>query len=535
MLTALLILCLAPFVTKAFHIDDPLFIWSAQQIQVQPLDFYGFDVNWYGAEMPMHEVTKNPPLTSYYLAATAGLLGWNEVPLHVVFILPALGVVLGTYVLAKRFCPIPSLAAGVLLFSPVFLISSTNLMSDTLMLCFWTWAVLLWVEGLARESRIRLTAAAMLIAVAALTKYFGMSLLPLLAVYAMFYKRRVGYWLWVLAIPVVVLLGYQWLTYSLYGVGLLSKAASYPAEYQSGAPEEWVLNTTVCLCFVGGCLLPALFYAPRLWSRRTLLMGVGLAAALGAAVALLGPQSLKGLYIDDQLSWGFLVQFVLFAISGMGVLMLTIFDWNQRRDADSLLLALWVIGTFVFAGFVNWAINGRSILPLVPAVAILLARRLGAQPLKRPWAWPLVPAAVVALLVTWADYSLANAGREAAVRIVASYPTDDRPLWFQGHWGFQYYMEQLGASALQFDRVDLSRGDLVVIPLNNANTSRLAEDVARFKEIKEIPVFSWSTSFNRLVGAGFYSEVWGALPFLFGRGPAEQYIIFELTRPVRSN
>ena len=25
--------CLAPFVHKAFHIDDPLFIWSAKQIQ----------------------------------------------------------------------------------------------------------------------------------------------------------------------------------------------------------------------------------------------------------------------------------------------------------------------------------------------------------------------------------------------------------------------------------------------------------------------------------------------------------------------
>src|SRR2546422_5508119 len=37
---------LAPFLNKAFHIDDPLFLWMAQQIAKHPLDPYGFDVNW---------------------------------------------------------------------------------------------------------------------------------------------------------------------------------------------------------------------------------------------------------------------------------------------------------------------------------------------------------------------------------------------------------------------------------------------------------------------------------------------------------
>ena len=39
-----------------------------------------------------------------------------------------------------------------------------------------------------------------------------------------------------------------------------------------------------------------------------------------------------------------------------------------RRDA--LLLALWILGTCVFAALLNWTTNGRSILPLVPAAAI---------------------------------------------------------------------------------------------------------------------------------------------------------------------
>ena len=37
---------------------------------------------------------------------------------------------------------------------------------------------------------------------------------------------------------------------------------------------------------------------------------------------------------------------------------------------------LWVIGTFLFAAFLNWTVNARSLLPLTPAVAILMTRRL---------------------------------------------------------------------------------------------------------------------------------------------------------------
>ena len=68
-------LCLVPFAGKAFHVDDPPFLWAARQIQSQPTDFYGFRLNWFGAEQAMSEVATNPPLTSYYLAAAAAVAG----------------------------------------------------------------------------------------------------------------------------------------------------------------------------------------------------------------------------------------------------------------------------------------------------------------------------------------------------------------------------------------------------------------------------------------------------------------------------
>ncbi len=43
-LTLLLVVLavLAPFLAKPFNIDDPLFLWTARQIQAHPADPYGF-------------------------------------------------------------------------------------------------------------------------------------------------------------------------------------------------------------------------------------------------------------------------------------------------------------------------------------------------------------------------------------------------------------------------------------------------------------------------------------------------------------
>ena len=81
--------CLLPFADKAFHIDDPLFVWAGRQMQRRLWDPFGFNVNWYGWSMPMHEVTKNPPLACAGIALILSLFGESEFALHCVFFLPA--------------------------------------------------------------------------------------------------------------------------------------------------------------------------------------------------------------------------------------------------------------------------------------------------------------------------------------------------------------------------------------------------------------------------------------------------------------
>ena len=111
-LVALTLLCLLPFSAKAFHIDDPVYLWTAKQIVEHPLNPYGFDINWSNTSLPMWEATPNPPFVCYYAALVGRIAGWSERALHLGFLLPALAAVLGTYRLAgaslgNRFWPQP--------------------------------------------------------------------------------------------------------------------------------------------------------------------------------------------------------------------------------------------------------------------------------------------------------------------------------------------------------------------------------------------------------------------------------------------
>ncbi|MDH5203719.1 MAG: glycosyltransferase family 39 protein, partial [Nitrospirota bacterium] len=506
-LTMLTLICLAPFADKAFNIDDPLFLWTARQIQNHPADFYGFLVNWEKSEMPMHEVTKNPPLTAYYIALVASLIGWSEIALHFAFLIPAIAVALGTYFLARQFCMKPVVASLAGMLTPVFLISSTSVMCDTMMLAFWVWAVFFWTKGIESEKFSQLFLASLFIAASALTKYFGMSLIPLLLIYSLVKKRRIGFWLLFLSIPVIILAGYQWFTHMLYGKGLLSDAASYASSVRKAEGTQFLHKGIIGLAFTGGCLISVLFYSTLLWSRRLLTGGVILA---GVSVFILSSIKTIGLYplIDaNTIRWDIVIHLSIFAIGGLSLLALTVIDFWKRRDAVSLLLFLWIFGTFIFATFINWTINARSILPIVPAAGIIVARRIDhiSKHLqsKNRWhvLWPLIPAAVISLFVTWADYTLANTARSAAAQILREYDNRAGNVWFEGHWGFQYYMESGGGKAIDITQSHLTHGDVVIIPSNNDNIYPLPDEIVSLeKEIQVVPC-RWLSTSNYFAGA----------------------------------
>jgi hypothetical protein len=541
---------LVPFSGKAFHIDDPLFLWTARHLQQQPLDFYGFTVLWETTEAPMSEVTKNPPLAAYYLAAAAAFFGWNEVALHLAFLLPALAAIAGTYVLATRLCSRPLVAALATMLTPVFIVSSTTLMCDTLLLAFWVWAVVCWDLGIG-ENRARFQwmywcLAALLVGLASLTKYFGMSLLPLLLVYTLARKapKRA---LIALVIPLSMLAAYQIVTESMYGRGLLQDAAGFAQQTRHELRVEGFWKWLIAVEFAGGCLASVAFFLPWLWRSRDLLMGLALMVPVTLGLAQINPLELAPNAVPGKSAFtaGEILHLGLFMLCGLAVLALIVSDLHLRRDASALLLALWAGGTLLFAAHFNWSINGRTILPMAPAVAILLARRLvvtgqlgktkhvpqkvGASFLSDPSSLALAPSAALALMVAWGDFSLAGAGRDAASQIAGELAGRGGTVWFEGHWGFQYYMEQQGARPVDLLHPKWQTGDFVILPSNNTCVAGIPPRL-RWDKVAYVTknASGWVTTMNREARAGFYADFMGPLPFAFGEIPTEDYLVVKL-------
>jgi hypothetical protein len=173
---------------------------------------------------------------------------------------------------------------------------------------------------------------------------------------------------------------------------------------------------------------------------------------------------------------------------------------------------------------------------MAPAVGILLARqwdRLTGERNRRAWllAAGLAASAGLGWFAARADCQLATAVRACAVNLCAKHAQGARPLWFQGHWGFQYYMAENGAQALDLNTSSLLPGDNLVIPGNNSNVVPPGDEKVNRVDRCEMAPSRWLATVSDELGANFYSSQGGVLPFVFGRVPPERVVVCAL-RPV---
>jgi 4-amino-4-deoxy-L-arabinose transferase-like glycosyltransferase len=522
---------LLPFLARPFNIDDPLFLWAAHQIQAHPADPFGFNVEWNGWQEPMYGVTQNPPTISYYIVGVASILGWSEIALHFAFLLPAAAVILGTFRLARYFCGLPLLAALVTLFTPAFLVSSTTIMCDVPMLALWLWAAVFWIEGTGQNQLHKLFLGGCLTALAETTKYSGVCLIPLLAAYSLIAKQPLRRWGSFFLIPLAVISAYQLVMVKLYGLYIFYSTVNYRyVTMNQHFPFD--ASSLMALAFTGGCLATATFFIPLLWKRQTALLFLIVAALPACAVYL--DSDWLGYFNTIELHFhaGSHLQLAFWAAAGMAVLALAVADFAINRDAKSFFLSAWVIGTFIFAAYVNWTVNGRSILPMAPALGILIVRCLERNFSGLPFplgksAIALAIAAALALYLTEADYLTAVAVRQNVSSMSAVLGPAMKRVWFEGHWGFQFYMSQLGARPVDVHSSTLRSGDLLAIAMNNYKTT-LPPKGAKLMGTFSHPGPLGLATINQSLGGSFYASGLGPLPFVFGRTLPEVVLVYSL-------
>ena len=173
---------------------------------------------------------------------------------------------------------------------------------------------------------------------------------------------------------------------------------------------------------------------------------------------------------------------------------------------------------------------------MAPAVGILIARRLDQNWFDRPRAWPratvavgLAASAVLALIVARGDFLLASAIRLNAEEVCAHLfirgnqlvvpRTLGIPILHAGAWGAGRWTQNVPGSkpATTWRRPTTTPICFRLTPVKLFFWSRLA-----------VPETYPLTTFNQPVGAGFYSSIWGPLPFAFGRVPPESVSVYVL-------
>lgn len=541
---------LVPFLNKAFNVDEPLFLWSADQIRQDPLHPYYLHVNWYGLNQPMATVMQNPPLHSYFLAAVQICLGTSELCVHLAMLLPTVLCVLAVYDLARSIGANPVAAALWMLVTPVFLVSASTAMCDVPMLAWWLWACAFWIRGIDGPRHRWLAAAVVCAGFAGLTKYFGLALVPLLLAHGLVRRRAIGVWVLWLLIPIGMYGLWSWWSQQLYGVSHMSQAGQYSRNMRSLllGQSSWTQVAIACSFAGGGLLLPLVLPWQTPNHRRATLVAVAATLVILAGTSMMG--TVKWSTPPDPWQLG---QWYLFVFGGVWMLVAAVQHLGRFRDANAVLLALWIFGTFFFAAFFNWTVSGRTVLPLAPAVALLLAREQGTGSLFARWRLTVSTAVMgaIALLLVRADSQWANSCRTAAHELAQQPQQSGQQVWFVGHWGMQYYLQRIGARPLRLlvreppgppgsavvvgvrplrvGTPQIGPEDLVLRPINNTNVpdsfSGMTLVDRRHYSTSQLVTLMVETS-----GAGFYASGWGPLPFSFGSAPPEEYEVFQLKR-----
>jgi 4-amino-4-deoxy-L-arabinose transferase-like glycosyltransferase len=207
------ILFLAPFSAKPYQADDHLTIWVAEQIAQHPFDFFGFDIDYGYARVPIHTISHNPPATAYFLAALGTLSEWNLVVLHLGMCLFAGLAALGMYELARDFGAHPLFACAAAVLTPAFLVSASTLMTDMPMLACYVWAVAAWRRGCEQSSWQWLSVAAVCASLAPFMKFFGITLVPLFLLDATLRRPQIRLWWVTLLAPIAAFGALQAYTY----------------------------------------------------------------------------------------------------------------------------------------------------------------------------------------------------------------------------------------------------------------------------------------------------------------------------------
>jgi hypothetical protein len=459
---ALATFALLPFLTKAYTIDDPIFLRQAQALLTDPLHPSAFRMVW-SSERPLRLSEFLPGgAAAGYLLLPLALAGWQEWAGHLLMLVYFGIAIAATAALARRFglSPWAQQAAALLTASsPVALGMAGTVMPDIPAMMFTALGMERLVAWIQTHRRGAGVLAAVFLALAVLTR---INLLVLLAIAGYYAVRRS----WVLR-------------------------------------RDW---SNVVPVVLAGALALSGFMLTR-----------DPDAGGGTTVAAIGHQ--LGFDFSGRHAVALLIAYLtttplLAALA------------TRRRLEPSALLWAWLLLPVPVIAYVQ--IAPKYLLPALPAAAILAAHGLDRLASRRAVLALLTAAGVtLGLLILTADARMAGSARDAAARLIRPRVQAGERVWFAGHWGFHWYAEAAGAAPLSVDPPFPSRGDIVV-------HSTVDRPVGLLPILSRSLIETWGDvePAGQVMSrhAGFYSDLWGLLPWWWERPEGSGFHVWRVTR-----
>lgn len=499
--------CLSFFLTRAFTIDDTIFLRAARQATLTPLHPFAFDMCWESDGVVRHfsQFVANAPLMGYLLIP-AVLSAFPELTGHILQILLLAAGILATASLALRLglSRSEALLAGLLTATcPVVLGMAATVMPDILAMTLGVIALERFMAWRQDRTWWNWVAASSALTLAPLARPHLALMLPICALQSLSYvswthlKKELPR-----LVPGILLIGTSGAAY--LAIATLTRDPAARAVVLRAGLVRLSPGLVLAHGYSFGCYLA--LTTP--FVAVVLLFVLRQTAWRKAAIVLLVPLLIFALAGKEG---GIL--FGVAAIASLALAWSLAQLWRVRTGA-ALALALWALLPLAMVVYLHMA--AKYLVPSVPAYSLFLAAlSRNSAPLSR-WMWRALPVAGVAfgMLIVMADTRAANMARFAIEKWLPPLEGHAHRILFQGQWGFQWYAESHGAAC--FNPVasgSAEPGDFVIVDrIGSRPFPRKLYPGARL-----VDVVASSTPGGSLLDAqndvGFYSDGFGRLPW----------------------
>lgn len=537
-----------PFSNKAYHIDDTAFIYLADQIAKDSLRPYSFNFEWGSRSGSATKNILDTPLVSYYIALMTLLFGRTEIILHVSFLIFPIIAGISFYFIAKKFIKWPMVATLVMLASPIFLVSSQNLMPDVPMLSLFLLSFLLFLEGVDRKNHKLLLFGSFMAGIAYLTKPNAIFIIPLLIFYCIIRKKSkyIAYQI----VPIAFIALFALHNYYFEDTILIKEYIPFLYGAKRKSISVIMAYFFSNLSYMGGALIFTLFLLyPFLIKRHNIISLCASVLVAGFASLILYKASLN--FVSGQYSLFQILLFFIFTSSSLFFIllvltenysntksaMLSAFNPRIKYNADRLFVFAWFIEMFIVNSIISGGAAKYNTLLLPPLLLFyfIIFKKYTNEFRLNPTKLSiliLLFTLLIGIMVAYADYEYANIYRDFAEKIQQKYKNSDNSIFFTGSLGFQYYMQEKGYKVLLHNDNTPKKGDIVVrarLPSPRAISKELTQRIRLIEVVPydgKVPVRTQ----NPEAHAGFYTYGGGFLPFSLSNAKLENFEIYYVEK-----